>query len=162
MINKQANIDAPSAGAHFNRTFAADMNLVLSDALTIDGFFAGTETQGLSGDRLGGHIRAGWLDRTWRIYAEYTDLDDNFNPEVGYVPRVAMRRSKFHFERDLGLVKLGQPAMAGTTSLTTFSTSSHDSHTSLTTHDHDADAATSTAALSALPPSRHVSPRSSL
>ena len=106
VINKQANIDAPG-DAHFNRTFAADMNLVLSDALTIDGFFAGTETAGLSGDQLGGHLRAGWLDRTWRVYAEYTDLDDNFNPEVGYVPRVAMRRSKLHVEHDIRPGKWG-------------------------------------------------------
>jgi len=107
VINKQANIEAPSVGAHFNRTFAADMNLVLSDAFTIDGFFAGTETPGLSGDQLGGHIRAGWLDGSWRVYGEYTDLDDNFNPEVGYVPRVAMRRSKVHFEYDIRPGKWG-------------------------------------------------------
>jgi hypothetical protein len=107
VINKQANIEAPSSGAHFNRTFAADLNLILSDALTIDGFIAGTETQGVSGDNLGGHIRAGWLDQRWRVYAEYTDLDDNFNPEVGYVPRVAMRRSKIHLERDIRPGKWG-------------------------------------------------------
>jgi len=107
VINKDQNLSAPSTGAHFNRTFAADMNLVLSDALTIDGFFAGTETAGISGDELGGHLRAGWLDRSWRVYAEYTDLDDNFNPEVGYVPRVGMRRSKMHVEYDIRPGKWG-------------------------------------------------------
>jgi hypothetical protein len=66
VINKEQNISAPSSGGHFNRTFAADMNLVLSNALTIDGFLAGTETSGISGDELGGHLRAGWLDRSWR------------------------------------------------------------------------------------------------
>ncbi|MGE0157787.1 MAG: DUF5916 domain-containing protein [Gemmatimonadales bacterium] len=101
VVNKDQNIQAPSSGAHHNRTIAADMNLVLSDALTIDGFLAQTQTTGLSGDDVGGHLRAGWLDRSWRVYAEYTDLDDNFNPEVGYVPRVAMRRSKIHLEHDI-------------------------------------------------------------
>ena len=47
---------------------------------------------------MAGHIRAGWLDESWRIYTEHTDLGDNFNPEVGFVPRVGIKRSKFHFE----------------------------------------------------------------
>jgi hypothetical protein len=42
--------------------------------------------------------RAGWLDRSWRIYTEYTDLEDNFNAEVGFVPRVGIQRSKLHLE----------------------------------------------------------------
>ena len=93
VINKQAN-----SGGHFNRTYAADMNLALTSALTVDGFIAGTSTRGVSGGELGAHLRAGWLDRSWRIYSEYTDLGENFNPEVGFVPRVDMRRSKLHLE----------------------------------------------------------------
>ena len=93
VINKQAN-----NGGDFNRTYAADMNLALTSALTIDGFIAGTSTPGVSSGELGGHLRAGWLDQSWRIYSEYTDLGDNFNPEVGFVPRVGIRRSKLHLE----------------------------------------------------------------
>lgn len=93
VINKQA-----TQGGHYNRTVAADMTLSLTPALTIEGFMAGTDTQGLSGDNLGGHLRAGWLDQSWRIYGEYTDLGENFNPEVGFVPRVGIKRSKLHVE----------------------------------------------------------------
>ncbi len=95
VINKQA-----SSGGHYNRTFAANMNLVPTPALTIDGFIAGTDTRGVGGGELAGHLRAGWLDQSWRIYAEYEDFGDSFNPEVGFVPRVGMRRSKIHFERN--------------------------------------------------------------
>jgi hypothetical protein len=93
VVNKQAN-----SGGYFNRTYAADMNLALTSALTVDGFLAGTSTPGVSGGELGGHLRAGWLDQSWRVYSEYTDLGNNFNPEVGFVPRVGMRRSKLHLE----------------------------------------------------------------
>ena len=93
VINKQAN-----SGGHFNRTYAADMNLALTSALTVDGFIAGTSTRGISGGDFGAHFRAGWLDQSWRVYTEYTDLGENFNPEVGFVPRVDMRRSKLHLE----------------------------------------------------------------
>ena len=86
-------------GRHFNRTYAADMNLVITPSLTIDGFVAGTETPGVSDGDTGAHIRAGWLDQSWRIYAEHTDLGDNFNAEVGFVPRVGIRRSKLFLAR---------------------------------------------------------------
>ena len=96
LINKQAT----SGGGHYNRTFAANMNLVPTRQLTIDGFIAGTDTRGVGGGELGGHLRAGWLDQSWRIYSEYEDFGDSFNPEVGFVPRVGIRRSKIHFEHN--------------------------------------------------------------
>ena len=92
-INKEA-----SRGGRFNRTFATDIRLSITPSLTVDGFLAGTSSRGVSDEQFGGHVRAGWLSRSWRIYSEYTDLEDNFNPEVGFVPRVGIRRSKFHFE----------------------------------------------------------------
>lgn len=94
-INKQAD-----SGGHYNRTYAADMNLVVTPALTVDGFIGGTKTPGVSGGDLAGHIRAGWLDQSWRIYAEYENFGNNFNPEVGFVPWVGIRRQKIHFERN--------------------------------------------------------------
>src|SRR5690606_5607313 len=93
-INRQAN------GDDYNRTLGADMTLALTPALTINGFLARTVTPGVDDGEMGGHLRAGWLDQRWNIYAEFTDLQDNFNAEVGYVPRVGIRTSKFHIERN--------------------------------------------------------------
>jgi hypothetical protein len=93
VINKQA-----TSGGYYNRTFAADMNLVPTSSLTLDGFLAGTDTRGHEGAELAGHLRAGWLDQSWRIYSEYENFSDAFNPEVGFVPRVGMRRYKGHLE----------------------------------------------------------------
>jgi len=95
LINKQAE-----HGGHYNRTFAADANLGITPDLTVDGFLAKTQTDGVSGGEYAGHLRAGVLNESWRVYAEYEDFGDNFNPEVGFVPRVGMRRSKIHFERN--------------------------------------------------------------
>ena len=93
VINKQAN-----RGGRYNRTYAADVIWSPVPSLTVDAFVAGTQTTGMSEDQMAGHVRAGWLDESWRIYTEYTDLGSNFNPEVGFVPRVGVKRSKFHFE----------------------------------------------------------------
>jgi hypothetical protein len=93
VINKQA-----TSGGHFNRTFAGDVVYAPHPAVTINGFLARTSSPGVTEGQMGGHFRAGWLDRSWRIYTEYTDLQDNFNAEVGYVPRTGIRTSKIHFE----------------------------------------------------------------
>jgi hypothetical protein len=47
---------------------------------------------------MGGHFRTGYFNQSWNVYGEYTDLQDNFNASVGYVPRVGIRTSKVHFE----------------------------------------------------------------
>lgn len=93
VINKQV-MDSD----YYNRTYAADMTIAPHPSLTVNGFIAKTDTPGLDGNDVGGHVRAGWLSQSWRVYGEYTDLDDNFNAEVGFIPRVGIRTSKAHFE----------------------------------------------------------------
>jgi hypothetical protein len=94
-INRQAMEDG-----HYNRTVAADANFALGSSVAIEGFLARTFSPGIRSDDVGAHFRAAYLDRSWRLYLEYTDLQDNFNPEVGFVPRTGIRRSKLHFERN--------------------------------------------------------------
>ena len=86
-------------GDHFNRTFAVDMTLVPNDALTVTGFIAKTETTGMTDDESAGYLNATWLDQTWRIYGEFADFGDNFNPEVGFLPRRGIRQTRLHVER---------------------------------------------------------------
>ena len=85
---------------HFNRTFAADTTLALHRNLTVTGFIAKTETPDLptTGGERAAYGRATWLSPAFHVYTELADLQDNFNPEVGFVPRVGIRTSKFHGE----------------------------------------------------------------
>ena len=95
-------------GDHFNRTFAVDMTLVPHDAFTVTGFIARTETPGIEdGGESASYLNATWLDQSWRIYGEFADLGDNFNPEVGFLPRRGIRTSKLHFERNPRPDRLG-------------------------------------------------------
>lgn len=87
-------------GDHFNRTYAVDMMLAPTSDLAVTGFVGKTSTPGVSGDDMGGYVNATWLNSTGRIYAEYLDLQDDFNPEVGFVPRTGIRTSKLHLERN--------------------------------------------------------------
>ena len=95
VVNKEAIGDS-----HYNRTFAADTSLALNQFFTFTGFIAKTESPGVSGGDMAGHVNAFWRSPSYRAYAEYSDIQDNFNAEVGFVPRVGIRRSKLHVEWD--------------------------------------------------------------
>jgi hypothetical protein len=95
IINKEA-----VNNARFNRTFAADTTLALTRSFTINSFLAKTETPGISSGGMAFHARGAWLDSRWNVFAEYTDIQDNFNAEAGFVPRRGIRTSKLHIERN--------------------------------------------------------------
>ena len=101
-------------GGHYNRTFAADTTLAVHRNLTMTAFLAKTESppEALAGRRrnpvaggaaagagdTAGYVRGTWLSPGWHVYSEFAELQDDFNPEVGFVPRVGIRTSKFHGE----------------------------------------------------------------
>ena len=87
-------------GDDFNRTYAVDMLLAPTPDFTVTSFLGKTSTPGIDADDVGGYVNATWLNSTGRVYAEYVDLQDGFNPEVGFVPRRGIRTSKIHVERN--------------------------------------------------------------
>ena len=99
-INKETNLfrQAPASLSSFNRTFGADMTLSLHPAFTVSGFLAQTSSPGITDDQRGGYLNATWRDSSWRVYGEISDLQDNFDPEVGFVPRQGIQSKKIHFE----------------------------------------------------------------
>ena len=93
-INKAA-----TRGGHFNRTYGADMLYAPHPAMTVSGFLAQTESPGVSGDQWAGYLNATWRDTRWRVYGEIADLQEDFNPEVGFITRRGIQKQKIHFER---------------------------------------------------------------
>ena len=91
IINKESIGDS-----HYNRTFAVDTSLAPHRFLSITGFVAKTESPGVASGDMMGHLMFSWLSPAFRVYSEYTDIQDNFNAEVGFVPRIGIRRSKLH------------------------------------------------------------------
>jgi hypothetical protein len=100
---------------HVNRTYAVDAVIAPHPNFNITTWLAKTETpdfvippddpetpdrDDLGYGELGGYVNATWLDTDWRIYGEYVDLDKDFNPEVGFLPRAGIRTTKLHLERN--------------------------------------------------------------
>ena len=79
---------------------------------SIHSFVAKTSTPGIDRDQNAFHARALFLNTKWQTYGEFTDIDDNFNAEVGFVPRRGIRQTKFHLERNPrpgGIIRVMEP-----------------------------------------------------
>ncbi|HBH61767.1 MAG TPA: hypothetical protein DDX85_08535, partial [Nitrospiraceae bacterium] len=77
----------------YNRTFGADLYLPIFDYLYVDSFIMTTKTEGISGDESAGYVSVAWRDPTKSLSLSYLDVNDLFNPEVGFVQRTGIKES---------------------------------------------------------------------
>ncbi|HAK53941.1 MAG TPA: hypothetical protein DCP38_00460, partial [Acidobacteria bacterium] len=90
-INKQS-----ADGSSFNRTMAVDTALSFGN-LSVNSFMAKTSSPDITTGDMAYYGRVGWLSPIWNLWAEYSDIQDNFNAEVGFVPRTGIRSTQFMF-----------------------------------------------------------------
>ncbi len=89
-INKQDS-------ENYNRAGGLDFSYRPADQLEIRGLWARTADSEEDGEQAAAwYIGSNWRDDHFDLSAGYTDIGDNFNPEVGYVRHQGSRR--FHSE----------------------------------------------------------------
>lgn len=71
----------------WNRTWGADAKWGATESLTISGFAARTETPEVSGREYAYNGGAEFRNRVTRAYFDYTEVGEDFNPEVGFLER---------------------------------------------------------------------------
>ena len=86
---------SPGEDEDYNRTAGVDANLSFLDgSVNVMGFAAQSWTPGLSGQDRAAYVE---LDRRWGVAefnTSFLDVGENFNPEIGFVPRDDVRRFK--------------------------------------------------------------------
>lgn len=96
-VNRQA-MGELARDNDFNRTFGVDGRLGLGEDWTLLGFAARTETPGVEGDEYAFSVGSRFENESWRINYDYTQVADNFNPEVGFLSRRGYRQlNAFNF-----------------------------------------------------------------
>lgn len=81
-----------SVSGDFNRTIGVDANFQLGQKLSFLAFLAKTQTPALKDKDWAGQGGVQWQGPVLQFGLSYTDLQDNFNPEVGFVQRRGIRR----------------------------------------------------------------------
>jgi hypothetical protein len=90
-INKHAS------GNQYNRTYGVDGNFTFFSGLDITSFLLKTETPGIGNKDMAGSLFAVWTDSNVQAEAQHTVIGENFNPEVGFVPRLGIEKSVGRF-----------------------------------------------------------------
>ena len=79
-------------GEDYNRTLSVDGRWGIGDTTLITGWAARTDTPGLDGRDAAGGMQAAYQDEDWNLDAGYSEVRENFNPEVGFLSRRAFRK----------------------------------------------------------------------
>ncbi|MCZ6658148.1 MAG: DUF5916 domain-containing protein [Gammaproteobacteria bacterium] len=75
-----------------NTTYAFDGRWGIGETGTISGFVAKTDTPNLSGDDHAFNLEGRYRSERWNNSLAYTEVAENFNPEVGFLSRQAYRK----------------------------------------------------------------------
>jgi hypothetical protein len=89
-INRAATGDYAD-NDNWNRTWGVDGKLGIGEEWTFNGFAARTETPGKTGREYAYNVKGEYKDRDFRFSADYAEVGEEFNPEVGYLQRSGYR-----------------------------------------------------------------------
>lgn len=78
---------------HYNRSFGADANIRLNPQMDLNGYIAATQSPFREGSDMAGRIAYSYNGETIQGAAAYSSIDENFNPEVGFAPRIGVKRA---------------------------------------------------------------------
>ena len=80
-----------SEGGVYNRVVGIDQNLVFYDHLNVTGMLAGSFDDSAGEAAMGG-VGAKWADDFWDIGFDYSEIEEDFRAELGFLQRVGIRR----------------------------------------------------------------------
>ncbi|NIR47790.1 carbohydrate binding family 9 domain-containing protein [candidate division KSB1 bacterium] len=87
----------PVDGGNYNRTFAVDGLFSFDNNITVKGYLAKTFTPGLEGKDYNGFFDFSWGNDLVYTRASYTDIGENFNPEMGFLQWTDIRKYNMQF-----------------------------------------------------------------
>lgn len=78
---------------HFNRSLGVDANFRLNPNMDLNAFAAKTSSPDTSGEDWAGRVAYSFRSNNLDFESSFTNLQDNFNPEVGFAPRTGVKRA---------------------------------------------------------------------
>ena len=78
--------------ANWNRAYGVDGNWQVSGNQRVSAFVARTDTPGALGSDYAGRAFYNFTNNLWQVSGGFSQVGENFNPEVGFLPRRGYRR----------------------------------------------------------------------
>ncbi len=76
----------------YNRAGGFDFEYRPNDSMDVRGLWSRTFEPGASGQNNAWYLGSNWRSNRFRVEGSYTDIDEDFNPAVGYVRRTGIRQ----------------------------------------------------------------------
>ena len=86
------NRETGSGSDHYNRSMGLDANVRVTPELEVNSYWARTASPGRTGDDQAARVAANYDGRLWQLRGAWSKLGDDFNPEMGFAPRIGVRR----------------------------------------------------------------------
>ncbi len=83
------------ADTDYNRTYAVDGQWGIGEHVTLQSYLAKTETPGRRGDDTAYRLFGRYDSSAWTTQGGYTQVGENFNPEVGFLRRKNYEKGEF-------------------------------------------------------------------
>ena len=87
------------AGPESNRVAGADWDFSLGPSLRTGGYLVKSSTPGVDGDDWSGYSDLWYHDKHNRMHLAYTQLEENFRNELGFHPRLDMKKGTAYYDR---------------------------------------------------------------
>jgi hypothetical protein len=98
VVSRQA-YGFPGSDEDSNHTFSLDGRLGIGEYGLLQGFVAKTETPGAEEGEYAFRLGGNYDSERWSYSASYTEVADDFNPEVGFLTRRGYRKPSFFVMR---------------------------------------------------------------
>lgn len=88
LTNRQSKISKD-----YNRVFCFDGDFAFGENLFMNAYFAFSSSPALKGTDKSAKLGFRWISDLWELMGSYTDIQKNFNAEMGFALRTGIRRS---------------------------------------------------------------------
>ena len=88
-----------SSATDKNQTYSLDGQWGVNDELILSAWAAKTETPGKNGKDGGFSLKMDYDSAEWNSRFNYTEIEENFNPEVGFLSRKNYKKTQFYIMR---------------------------------------------------------------
>ena len=78
--------------SHYNRAYGVDGNFRFGRYTNVNTYIAKTSSPGIASQDMAGRFAASYINDAWNFRGSYTSVQENFNDEMGYVPRKGIRK----------------------------------------------------------------------
>ena len=92
LVTNRQGVGDLAAEDDYNRVIALDGQLGIGQYAFVSGFGALSATPGMSGKNYAFQTVANYNSQAWMLNAGYTEVADNFNPELGFMQRTSAYR----------------------------------------------------------------------